>query len=59
MNGIYYIQKAYVNAADTSRLRYWGDEIQSHPPTVTYDEVMQSESGVGRLTSQIVRRTSV
>lgn len=40
--------------ADFSRPRLWGAEIKQDPPTVTYGEVMDSEGGMGKMTSLIV-----
>lgn len=40
--------------ADFRRRQLWGAEIKQNPPTVTYGEVMDSESGMGKLTSFLV-----
>lgn len=41
-----------------SKRKLWGSEIASEPPTVAYDEVMNtaSESGMAKLTDHIVRQ---
>lgn len=40
--------------ADFPRPQLWGAEIKQDPPTVTYGEVMDSEGGMGKMTSLIV-----
>lgn len=40
--------------ADFPRSQLWGADIKQDPPTVTYGEVMDSEGGMGKMTSLIV-----
>ena len=37
------------------RLQYWGDEAARNPPTVSYEQVMAGDHGVGELTTKLVR----
>lgn len=39
----------------TTRRMFWGAEISSSPPSVEYEAVMMTESGVATLTDKIVR----
>lgn len=40
--------------ADFRSPQFWGAEIEQDPPTVKYGEVMDSEGGMGKMTSLLV-----